>query len=338
MTARGGDGVPEVSVVLPTHDRDDLLPFAVASVLRQRDVDLELIVVDDGSRDGTAAYLERFSDPRVVVARHPVARGVSAARNAGIARASGPVVAFLDDDDLWAPDKLHLQLEAMRETGRLWVYAGCVHLNAAGRISGGAPPMDADRFAATLPRWNPMPAGCSNAIVDAQALARVGGFDEALHILADWDLWLRLGRLGPAAAVARPLVGYRVHDRNMSLDTDLLVRELEMLRDRYGERIDRTRFLQYAARLAMRHGQWADGARLTIRAVGVAPRSRARALGGGLATLAVGGARAARGRFLPATPGATERQHRRAAATDSNVAWKAEAEVWLAPLIARAAG
>jgi hypothetical protein len=121
----------------------------------------------------------------------------------------------------------------------------------------------------------------------------------------------------------------------MSLDTDLLVRELEMLRERYGDRIDRTRFLQYAARLAVRDGRWADAARLTIRA---APRSRAGALGGGLATLAAGGARAARGHFLPATPGATERRHRRAAATDSNVAWKAEAEAWLAPLIARSAG
>jgi glycosyltransferase involved in cell wall biosynthesis len=338
MTCDAAPDAPRVSVVLPTRDRVDLLPLAVESVLRQREVDVELVVVDDGSRDGTAAYLDRLSDPRVVVVRHPIAQGVSAARNAGIAQAHAPVVAFLDDDDLWAPDKLRLQLDAMRETGRLWAYAGCVHLNPAGRISGGTPPMDADRFAATLPRWNPMPAGCSNAIVDAQALDRVGGFDEGLHILADWDLWLRLSRLGPAAAVERPLVGYRVHERNMSLDTDLLVRELEMLRERYGERIDRTRFLQYAARLAMRDGQWADAARLTIRAAGVAPRSRARALGDGLATLAVGGARAARGHFLSASPGATERRHRRAAATDSNVAWKAEAEAWLAPLIARSAG
>jgi hypothetical protein len=85
----------------------------------------------------------------------------------------------------------------MREIGRLWAYAGCVHLNPAGRISGGTPPMDADRFAATLPDGTQCRPGVRTRSVDAQALDRVGGFDEALHILADWDLWLRLG---PAAA------------------------------------------------------------------------------------------------------------------------------------------
>jgi glycosyltransferase involved in cell wall biosynthesis len=68
-------------------DRVDLLPLAVENVLRQREVDVELVVVDDGSRDGTAAYLDRLSDPRLVVVRHPIAQGVSAARNAGIAQA-----------------------------------------------------------------------------------------------------------------------------------------------------------------------------------------------------------------------------------------------------------
>jgi glycosyltransferase involved in cell wall biosynthesis len=326
---------PDVSVVLPTHDRLELLRRSVDSVLRQDGVDLELVVVDDGSTDGTAAYLAALPDARVAVVRHDAARGVSAARNAGIERARGPVIAFLDDDDLWAPDKLRVQLDAMRDTGRAWAYAGAVHINTAGRISGGTAPMTAERFAATLPRWNPMPAGCSNAIVEAGALGLASGFDEDLQILADWDLWLRLNRIGPPAAVARPLVAYRVHDSNMSLETDLLVRELEILRRRYGEEIDRTRMLEYAARLAMRAGRWGEATRLTIRAGIVAPRGRPRRIGSGLAMLGVATSRAARGRFLPASARARERSHRRAAAADPNVAWKAEAEAWLAPLLER---
>jgi glycosyltransferase involved in cell wall biosynthesis len=334
MTPTGSGSGPEVSVIVPTHDRVDLLPFAVASVLRQVDVDLELIVVDDGSVDGTAAYLGTLTDPRVVVIRHGPARGVSAARNAGIARARGRVVAFLDDDDVWAPDKLREQLAAMRESGRAWAYAGCVNLNHAGRISGGAPPMDADSFATTLPRWNPMPAGCSNAVVDARTLERVGCFDENLRILADWDLWLRLGRLGPPAAVARPLVGYRVHERNMSLDVAVLVRELDVLRSRYGDRIDRSEWLAYAARLAIRAGRWLDATRMTVRAAAVAPTSRAGMLANGLSHLVAAAARAARGRYVRPSARTLDRRHRRAADADPNVEWKALAEAWLTALLA----
>jgi glycosyltransferase involved in cell wall biosynthesis len=163
---------PLVSVVVPTHNRVALLKRTLRSILGQNISDVEVIVVDDGSVDDIAAVVGDL-DPRIQVLRNRQPAGVSAARNRGIAAAQGEWIAFCDDDDLWAPDKLRLQLDAMRETGRLWAYAGCVHLNPAGRISGGTPPMDADRCAATLPRWNPMPAGCSNAI-GGRAGARPG--------------------------------------------------------------------------------------------------------------------------------------------------------------------
>ena len=128
---------PEVSVVVPTHDRSRLLALTLRSILGQRGVDLEVIVVDDGSTDDTAEVVAGLGDDRVRLLRHDTPQGVAAARNYGIAEAAGGWLAFCDDDDLWAPDKLARQLHAARETGRAWAYAGAVKIDADGRVVAG---------------------------------------------------------------------------------------------------------------------------------------------------------------------------------------------------------
>src|SRR5918994_1592279 len=95
--------VMKVSVVIPTHDRRVWLYLTLRSVLRQHHHDLEAIVVDDGSTDGTAQMLAEIADPRVRVMRHASPRGVGASRNHGAAGAKGEWIAFVDDDDVWAP-------------------------------------------------------------------------------------------------------------------------------------------------------------------------------------------------------------------------------------------
>jgi glycosyltransferase involved in cell wall biosynthesis len=132
------DVSPDVSVVVPTHNRSGLLAQTLRSVLWQRGVDLEVLVVDDGSTDDTAAVVAALNDPRVRLLRHGTPRGVSAARNRGVAAAGGRWLAFCDDDDLWAPDKLARQLAAAQATGRSWVYAGEVHIDLGGQVVGGA--------------------------------------------------------------------------------------------------------------------------------------------------------------------------------------------------------
>ena len=97
---------PEISVVIPTRNRRRLFALALASVLDQRGVRLEVIVVDEASTDDTAAMVHAIADPRVHVVRHDVPLGMTAARNRGIAAATGEWIAFLDDDDIWVPDKL----------------------------------------------------------------------------------------------------------------------------------------------------------------------------------------------------------------------------------------
>ena len=242
----------EVSVVIPTHDRSGLLQLALLSVLDQRDVDLEVIVVDDGSSDDTPQVVGRIDDSRVRLVRHDAPLGVSAARNRGIAEARGRWVAFLDDDDIWAPDKLLLQLRALGETGRAWSYTGAVNITLDHRIIGGSPPLPPEEVVEGLPRTNLVPAGCSAPLVLAEALAETGGFDGTYHHFADWDLWIRLARAGPPAWTPGPLVGYRIHPGNASVDTDGMVSELDIIEERYGGPVDRAAFYRHVARVSRR--------------------------------------------------------------------------------------
>ena len=151
----------DVSVIVPTRNRRTLLTMTLRSVLRQRDVGFEVIVVDEGSTDDTAEFLAALDDPRVRVIRHDDALGLSAARNRGAAEARGDWLAFIDDDDLWAPDKLARQLRAAEDAGCDWVYTGAVNIEGR-RIVHGRPPLPPDETVATLPRYNAIPGGASN--------------------------------------------------------------------------------------------------------------------------------------------------------------------------------
>jgi glycosyltransferase involved in cell wall biosynthesis len=247
--------MPEVSVVIPTHNRRRLLGQTLRSVLGQRGVEFEVVVVDDGSTDGTAEAVAALGDPRVRLLRHEHPRGVATARNVGAAAARAAWVALLDDDDLWAPDKLARQLAAAGGEGG-WVYAGAVEVDGAGRRCGGAPPPPPDALVAGLSRRNPMPAGSSNVMVRAGLLADSGGFDPALRHLADWDLWLRLAHLRPPAYVAAPLVAYRIHPGQATMDTTGMVAEARVLQARHG--VDPAAIHRWVAWSQLRAGRrWA---------------------------------------------------------------------------------
>ena len=225
----------DVSVVVPTRNRSALLAMTLRSALAQRDVDMEIIVIDEGSTDDTPALLGALGDSRVRVIRHETPRGVSAARNHGAAEARGDWIAFLDDDDLWAPEKLALQLQAVRASAALWVYVGHVNINMGHKVTGGAPPLAPSTLAAQLPRHNVVPGGCSGVMVSKRGLAIAGEFDTRFQPLADWDLWLRLAKVGLPASVPLPLVAYRLHGHQMSLDAGRVESEFWTLTERNPE-------------------------------------------------------------------------------------------------------
>jgi glycosyltransferase involved in cell wall biosynthesis len=246
--------MPLVSVVVPTHNRARLLRRTLRSVLAQHMADLEVVVVDDGSTDDTQA-LAVAADPRVVVVRNRKPAGVSAARNLGIATARGDWIAFCDDDDLWSPDKLTRQLMAANRAGADWAYAGDVNVDERLRVLSGGPPPEPDAVVALLPRWNPLSSGGSNVVVRADVLAAVGGFDPALRRTEDWDMWIRVARTGPPAWVCAPLVAYRFHAGNVTVDPAEMVNEARRLAARYRIPVDRAAMQRRAAWAALRGGR-----------------------------------------------------------------------------------
>jgi glycosyltransferase involved in cell wall biosynthesis len=118
--------MPEVSIVISTHNRSALLAHALRSALVQRTVDFEVLVINNGSTDGTADLLETFNDSRLRVLRNERSLGATGGRNTGLEVATGTFVAILDDDDIWAPDKLHTQLDALEATGGTTPHAWAV--------------------------------------------------------------------------------------------------------------------------------------------------------------------------------------------------------------------
>jgi glycosyltransferase involved in cell wall biosynthesis len=180
-------GRPLVSVILPVWNRDQLLPQAVASVQRQTYTNWELLVIDDGSADGSAAAMATFlEDPRVRHFREPH-RGHSRARNFGLSKANGDLIAYLDSDDIWYPAFLGRMVEALGAApDRESAYGAvlCVGWPGVGtRILND--PFDRER----LREANFIPM--TTFVHRRHLYERLGGFDESLTRLVDWDLVLR---------------------------------------------------------------------------------------------------------------------------------------------------
>lgn len=196
---------PSVSVVLPTFHRPRLLARALASVLDQRDVDLEVLVVDGGADEATDRRLTSWPDPRIRRFRSE-GRGPSAARNTGILAASGDLVAFLDDDDQWLPEKLARQIARLEAGGPATGLAGCdFRWEDGGRRTGRSalPHGTADHRRALLRQAD---VALTTLLVRRRLLDRVGVLDPTLGRLGGLDLVLQLARAAAVTTVDDVLV------------------------------------------------------------------------------------------------------------------------------------
>jgi glycosyltransferase involved in cell wall biosynthesis len=281
---RGRADAPDLSVVIATRDRLGLLRRAVRSAISQVDVAHEIIVVDDGSQDGTGAEMSSMADPRIRFVRLDRPVGVAGARNIGIAEARAPWLAFLDDDDLWAPSRLRAHLDIGSRTGAIMVYGARLVLDGRGNPVRAVLPERPETVTETL-RWGNVIGGPSVVTARTDAVRRVGGFDPRLSALADWKLWLELLSLGTGAACTAFLVGYMEHAGNMHRrDPWGVVREFELLRADERWRLERASFLGWLASELLADGRDREAARIHLHTSGK-DRS-ARALGRGLAALA----------------------------------------------------
>jgi glycosyltransferase involved in cell wall biosynthesis len=223
-----------VSVLVPTRNRWHFVEDALASVQRQTVPAREIFVVDDGSTTPSPTGLRQV--PRVTMIRHEVNRGVSAARNTGIERATGDWIAFLDDDDIWAPHKLERQLAAADATGADLVTCTTFGLSPDGRATRSIA-VSGDELERALLRRNVI-GGPSTVMVRTEVLRRSGGFDERLSVIADWELWFRLARHCRATAVPEPLVAVRRHGSNMQLvDIEQVTAELRLMATIHADRL-----------------------------------------------------------------------------------------------------
>lgn len=206
-----------VSIIVPAYNQARYLGLAVQSVLNQTYPELEVIIVDDGSTDDTAVVARGFSDARVRYV-HQANRGLSGARNTGLRQARGEFLTFLDSDDLFLPDKLArlvAEFERYPEAGLAAGQAVPVdqHGQRIGKIFDSRLPEDP----AQLVLGNPLHVG--SVMLRRFWQERVGFFDESLRSYEDWDMWLRLARVGcPMTSVAHPVSLYRFHTAQMTRD------------------------------------------------------------------------------------------------------------------------
>jgi glycosyltransferase involved in cell wall biosynthesis len=207
-----------VSVIIPTYNRAAMLGDALESVLAQTYQDFEVIVVDDGSTDHTSRVVDRYHR-RVRYIRQEN-QGHAAAKNTGIATAGGRYIAFLDDDDVWLPRKLALQVDLLESNPDVGlVYAAGYRVEGGERtlICTEAPPFEPEGVVRRLLKGNFL-AICS-VLVRAQALNDAGAFDPAHGPCDDWDMWLRVASRGHRFGhVSQPVWEYRFHATNMMFD------------------------------------------------------------------------------------------------------------------------
>jgi glycosyltransferase involved in cell wall biosynthesis len=226
---------PQVSVVLPTRNRSAMLSKSLRSALDQDRMVLEVIVIDDGSSDDTAERLARIDDRRLNVLRNRSPQGVARARNAGIERARGEWIAFLDDDDLWAPRYLRAQLATATHQRLSLCYSGRIEIDERGEVISNAYCPKPQGLARRLLANNAI-GGPTGVVARANLLARIGGFDTRLSALADWDLWIRAASGGRAGTCPEPLVAYRHHPARMMLtDAAEIMAEFELLREKHDD-------------------------------------------------------------------------------------------------------
>lgn len=226
-----------VSVIIPTHNRVDLLPRAIESVLNQSYKNIEVIVVSDGSNDGTDALMGHYvEDDRVRYINYTPARGGNYARNIGIEASKGEYIAFLDDDDEWLPTKIEKQIELMDVDDNVGlVYTGieCIYVNEGVRYSS-IPTLRGDLSKEILFQNY---VGSTSSVILRRSLCRACRFDENLQALQDYDLWIRVLQGCKADVVLEPMVRYYNYrnQTQISSSTSKYVHAIDYINEKYAE-------------------------------------------------------------------------------------------------------
>ena len=218
---------PLVSVIIPNYNYAHYLPETLDSVLGQGYPNIEIIVVDDGSQDDSENVIRSYGERvRLIKQKN---QGVSAARNRGVQESSGELIAFLDADDVWLPNKLERQVQRILEDPAIGlVHCGLEEVDSSGNVVG----VLLDGMEGSISREmllfnRPVILGAgSTALVPRATFDAVGGFDTRLSTSADWEFCYRVAFRQSVAFVAEVLVRYRVHGTNMHSNIKLMEHDM----------------------------------------------------------------------------------------------------------------
>ncbi|MBN1161368.1 MAG: glycosyltransferase [Dehalococcoidales bacterium] len=214
-----------ISVIIPTYNRALIVKEAIESVLVQTFQDFELIIVDNYSGDDTESVVGSYHDQRIRYFKNQNNGLVSVNRNFGIQKAGGEYIAFLDDDDLWLPEKLEKQVKLMDSNKELGlVYSDCYIMDDAGSSQGKTyfSYIKPIRGAALKGLLQENTIATLTAMVSKKALDKVGDFRTKYIIAQDYDLWLRIAQQYPIDFINEPLAKYRIHRGGASSKNNII--------------------------------------------------------------------------------------------------------------------
>lgn len=201
---------PKVSIIIPTYNRASLIKKAVESLLNQTYKNIEILIIDDCSTDDTEKVIKYYRDDRIIYTKLEINQGAPAARNFGISKANGELIAFLDSDDRWESTKLEKQVKKLSEDKKIGVvYTGIKKISSSSTKL--LLPQKRKNILNDLLIGNCV-GSTSTVLIRKDLLLKVGGFDLSFKSCQDWDLFIRLALITEFDYIQEPLVQYYEHD------------------------------------------------------------------------------------------------------------------------------
>ena len=203
----------DISVVIPAYNVEEYIVDAIESVLNQNHNVYEIIIINDGSTDNTSRLISKYSEKIIIINQENM--GLSASRNRGVKESRGNVIAFLDADDIWMPEKLHAQEKKLNSFDI--VYSNRMNFGEIGDL----PELQSDVSSMMEGDiWDNLLLGnfitASSVIIKKFLFEQMGGFNEAMRSCEDWDLWLRCSENSSVGYCSEPLVRYRFRADSLS--------------------------------------------------------------------------------------------------------------------------
>ncbi|MBF0483484.1 MAG: glycosyltransferase family 2 protein [Candidatus Omnitrophica bacterium] len=265
---------PLITAIITTYNRGYLLTRAIQSVLKQTYSKFELIIVDNGSSDHTQNIIEQFTDKRIKYIRLNSNLGGPAARNIGIKNAQGFLIAFLDDDDEWLPEKIAKQVKLFNTsalnigivyTGSIYIKSSNNHVNKTCNIN-----LSGNLYKQLLK--GSIIGSVSRVMVKKECFEKTGLFDEELKSCQDWDMWLRISEHYEFAAIPEILVKIFEHDIQISKNLPLLIAGRERMINKHYSKFQEVpelliQHLKRLGKLRCFAGQWKEAWQWFHRAI-----------------------------------------------------------------------